>query len=152
MEDKNIDKNLNIEDMGEDNNHERDRKVAVNIVGEMRKSFLDYSMSVIVARALPDVRDGLKPVHRRILYTLYEEGMTPDKKYQKSANAVGAVMGHYHPHGDSAIYESMVRMAQDFTYRHTLVDGHGILDLLMVMVLLLVVILKLDLLRYRWNF
>jgi len=125
MEDKNIDKNLNIEDMGEDNNHERDRKVAVNIVGEMRKSFLDYSMSVIVARALPDVRDGLKPVHRRILYTLYEEGMTPDKKYQKSANAVGAVMGHYHPHGDSAIYESMVRMAQDFTYRHTLVDGHG---------------------------
>ena len=117
MEDKNIDKNLNIEDMGEDNNHERDRKVAVNIVGEMRKSFLDYSMSVIVARALPDVRDGLKPVHRRILYTLYEEGMTPDKKYQKSANAVGAVMGHYHPHGDSAIY--------DFTYRHTLVDGHG---------------------------
>lgn len=125
MEDKNIDKNLNIEDMGEDNNHERDRKVAVNIVGEMRRSFLDYSMSVIVARALPDVRDGLKPVHRRILYTLYEEGMTPDKKYQKSANAVGAVMGHYHPHGDSAIYESMVRMAQDFTYRHTLVDGHG---------------------------
>lgn len=125
MEDKNIDKNLNIEDMGEDNNHERDRKIAVNIVGEMRKSFLDYSMSVIVARALPDVRDGLKPVHRRILYTLYEEGMTPDKKYQKSANAVGAVMGHYHPHGDSAIYESMVRMAQDFTYRHTLVDGHG---------------------------
>ena len=125
MEDKNVDKNLNIEDMGEDNNHERDRKVAVNIVGEMRKSFLDYSMSVIVARALPDVRDGLKPVHRRILYTLYEEGMTPDKKYQKSANAVGAVMGHYHPHGDSAIYDSMVRMAQDFTYRHTLVDGHG---------------------------
>ena len=125
MEDKNIDKNLNIEDMGEDNNHERDRKVAVNIVGEMRKSFLDYSMSVIVARGLPDVRDGIKPVHRRILYTLYEEGMTPDKKYQKSANAVGAVMGHYHPHGDSAIYESMVRMAQDFTYRHTLVDGHG---------------------------
>ena len=104
---------------------ERDRKVSVNIVGEMRKSFLDYSMSVIVARAIPDVRDGLKPVHRRILYTLYEEGMTPDKKYQKSANAVGAVMGHYHPHGDAAIYDSMVRMAQDFTYRHTLVDGHG---------------------------
>ena len=104
---------------------ERDRKVSVNIVGEMKKSFLDYSMSVIVARAIPDVRDGLKPVHRRILYTLYEEGMTPDKKYQKSANAVGAVMGHYHPHGDSAIYESMVRMAQEFTYRHVLVDGHG---------------------------
>ena len=125
MEDKNVEKNLNIEDMGEDNNHERDKKVEVNIVNEMRNSFIDYSMSVIVARALPDVRDGLKPVHRRILYTLYEEGMTPDKKYQKSANAVGAVMGHYHPHGDSAIYESMVRMAQDFTYRHTLVDGHG---------------------------
>lgn len=104
---------------------EKDRKVTINIVKEMRKSFLDYSMSVIVARAIPDVRDGLKPVHRRILYTLYEEGMTPDKKYQKSANAVGAVMGHYHPHGDSAIYDSMVRMAQDFTYRHPLVDGHG---------------------------
>ena len=125
MEDKNVEKNLNIEDMGEDNNHERDKKVEVNIVNEMRNSFIDYSMSVIVARALPDVRDGLKPVHRRILYTLYEEGMTPDKKYQKSANAVGAVMGHYHPHGDSAIYDSMVRMAQDFTYRHILVDGHG---------------------------
>ncbi len=104
---------------------ERDRKVSVNIVQEMKTSFLDYSMSVIVARAIPDVRDGLKPVHRRVLYTLYEEGMTPDKKYQKSANAVGAVMGHYHPHGDSAIYDTMVRMAQDFTYRHCLVDGHG---------------------------
>ena len=103
----------------------RDRKVAVDIVGEMKKSFLDYSMSVIVARAIPDVKDGLKPVHRRVLYTLYEEGMTPDKKYQKSANAVGAGMGHYHPHGDSAIYDTMVRMAQDFTYRHCLVDGHG---------------------------
>ena len=104
---------------------EKDRMVSVNLVNEMKTSFLDYSMSVIVARAIPDVRDGLKPVHRRILYTLYEEGMTPDKKHQKSANAVGAVMGHYHPHGDSAIYESMVRMAQPFTYRHTLVDGHG---------------------------
>ena len=103
----------------------KDRKVSVDIVGEMKTSFLDYSMSVIVARALPDVKDGLKPVHRRVLYTLYEEGMTPDKKYQKSANAVGAVMGHYHPHGDSAIYDTMVRMAQDFTYRHCLVDGHG---------------------------
>lgn len=104
---------------------EKDRKVPTNIVGEMRKSFLEYSMSVIISRAIPDVKDGLKPVHRRILYTLYEEGMTPDKKYQKSANAVGAVMGHYHPHGDAAIYDSMVRMAQDFTYRHPLVDGHG---------------------------
>ena len=103
----------------------RDKKIGVNIVEEMKTSFLDYSMSVIVARAIPDVRDGLKPVHRRVLYTLYEEGMTPDKKYQKSANAVGAVMGHYHPHGDAAIYDTMVRMAQDFTYRHCLVDGHG---------------------------
>lgn len=103
----------------------KDKKISVDIVGEMKTSFLDYSMSVIVARAIPDVKDGLKPVHRRVLYTLYEEGMTPDKKYQKSANAVGAVMGHYHPHGDSAIYDTMVRMAQDFTYRHCLVDGHG---------------------------
>ena len=104
---------------------EKDKKIGINIVEEMKTSFLDYSMSVIVARAIPDVRDGLKPVHRRVLYTLYEEGMTPDKKYQKSANAVGAVMGHYHPHGDAAIYDTMVRMAQDFTYRHCLVDGHG---------------------------
>ncbi|MBQ9833690.1 MAG: DNA gyrase subunit A [Bacilli bacterium] len=105
--------------------NEHDKMVSVNLVKEMKDSFLDYSMSVIVSRAIPDVRDGLKPVHRRILYTLLEEGMTPDKKHQKSANAVGAVMGHYHPHGDSAIYDSMVRMAQPFTYRHTLVDGHG---------------------------
>ncbi len=108
-----------------DENKLLDKISDVCITSEMRTSFLDYAMSVIVARAIPDVRDGLKPVHRRILYTMYEEGMTPDKKHQKSANAVGAVMGHYHPHGDSAIYESMVRMAQDFTYRHTLVDGHG---------------------------
>ena len=106
-------------------NEDKDKMIAVDLNSEMKTSFLDYSMSVIVARAIPDVRDGLKPVHRRIIYTLWEEGMTPDKKYQKSANAVGAVMGHYHPHGDSAIYESMVRMAQPFTYRHTLVDGHG---------------------------
>ena len=105
--------------------NDNDKKVSINIIDEMKTSFLDYSMSVIVARAIPDVRDGLKPVHRRILYTLYEEGMTPDKKHQKSANAVGAVMGHYHPHGDAAIYDTMVRMAQDFTYRHALVDGHG---------------------------
>lgn len=99
--------------------------VVHQISDEMKTSFLDYSMSVIVSRAIPDVRDGLKPVHRRILYTMYEEGMVPEKKHQKSANAVGAVMGHYHPHGDAAIYDSMVRMAQDFTYRHPLVDGHG---------------------------
>ena len=95
-------------------------------IGEqMRTSFLDYAMSVIVARALPDVRDGLKPVHRRILYGMNELGVTPDKQHKKSARIVGDVMGKYHPHGDSAIYESMVRMAQDFSYRYMLVDGHG---------------------------
>lgn len=92
---------------------------------EMRNSFLDYAMSVIVARALPDVRDGLKPVHRRILYGMNALGVTPEKPYKKSARIVGDVMGKYHPHGDSAIYESMVRMAQDFSYRYELVDGHG---------------------------
>lgn len=92
---------------------------------EMKTSFLDYAMSVIVSRALPDVRDGLKPVHRRILYGMYELGVTPDKAYKKSARIVGDVMGKYHPHGDSAIYDSMVRMAQDFSYRYLLVDGHG---------------------------
>lgn len=92
---------------------------------QMRTSFLDYAMSVIVARALPDVRDGLKPVHRRILYGMNELGVTPDKQHKKSARIVGDVMGKYHPHGDSAIYESMVRMAQDFSYRYMLVDGHG---------------------------
>ena len=96
-----------------------------NIVTEVQDSFLDYSMSVIVARALPDLRDGLKPVHRRILYSMYENGYTPDKQYRKCARVVGDVMGKYHPHGDSSIYEAMVRMAQDFSYRHMLIDGHG---------------------------
>lgn len=96
-----------------------------DLSSEMRTSFLDYAMSVIVSRALPDVRDGLKPVHRRILYGMYELGVTPDKAYKKSARIVGDVMGKYHPHGDSAIYDSMVRMAQDFSYRYMLVDGHG---------------------------
>ncbi|KRN09496.1 DNA gyrase subunit A [Liquorilactobacillus mali] len=96
-----------------------------DLSGIMRKSFMEYAMSVIVARALPDVRDGLKPVHRRILYGMNELGVTPDKPYKKSARIVGDVMGKYHPHGDSAIYESMVRMAQDFSYRYMLVDGHG---------------------------
>ncbi|MBO3064900.1 DNA gyrase subunit A [Staphylococcus shinii] len=96
-----------------------------NITSEMRESFLDYAMSVIVSRALPDVRDGLKPVHRRILYGLHEQGMTPDKSYKKSARIVGDVMGKYHPHGDSSIYEAMVRMAQDFSYRYPLIDGQG---------------------------
>ena len=97
----------------------------VDLSKVMRTSFLDYAMSVIVARALPDVRDGLKPVHRRILYGMNELGVTPDKPYKKSARIVGDVMGKFHPHGDSAIYESMVRMAQDFSYRYMLVDGHG---------------------------
>ncbi len=96
-----------------------------NIVKEVCDSFLDYSMSVIVSRALPDLRDGLKPVHRRILYSMYESGYTPDKPHKKSARIVGDVMGKYHPHGDSSIYEAMVRMAQDFSYRYMLVDGHG---------------------------
>ncbi|MBD7944865.1 DNA gyrase subunit A [Psychrobacillus sp. FSL K6-2684] len=97
----------------------------INISTEMRTSFLDYAMSVIVSRALPDVRDGLKPVHRRILYGMQELGNTPDKPHKKSARIVGDVMGKYHPHGDSSIYEAMVRMAQDFSYRYMLVDGHG---------------------------
>src|SRR5436853_1284076 len=92
---------------------------------EMRSSFLDYAMSVIVSRALPDVRDGLKPVHRRILYSMHEQGHTPDKKYVKSARVVGDVMGKYHPHGDSAIYDALVRMAQDFSMRLMLIDGQG---------------------------
>ena len=96
-----------------------------NIVDEIERSFLNYSMSVIAARALPDLRDGLKPVHRRILYAMYTSGYTPDKPHKKSARIVGEVMGKYHPHGDSSIYEAMVRMAQDFSYRYMLVDGHG---------------------------
>ncbi|WP_375178454.1 DNA gyrase subunit A [Enterococcus rotai] len=97
----------------------------VNLTSEMKESFIDYAMSVIVARALPDVRDGLKPVHRRILYGMNELGVTPDKPHKKSARVVGDVMGKYHPHGDSSIYEAMVRMAQPFSYRSMLVDGHG---------------------------
>ena len=102
-----------------------DRLEKNNIVKEVEDSFLEYSMSVIVARALPDLRDGLKPVHRRILYSMYSSGYTPDKPHKKSARIVGDVMGKFHPHGDSSIYEAMVRMAQDFSYRYMLVDGHG---------------------------
>jgi DNA gyrase subunit A len=91
----------------------------------MKRSYLDYAMSVIVSRALPDVRDGLKPVHRRILYSMHEQGHTPDKKYVKSARVVGDVMGKYHPHGDTAIYDALVRMAQDFSMRLMLIDGQG---------------------------
>ena len=105
--------------------HSRDRLEENNIVSEIESSFIKYSMSVIISRALPDLRDGLKPVHRRIIYDMLENGLTPDKKHRKSATIVGDVMGKYHPHGDSSIYEAMVRMAQDFNYRYLLVDGHG---------------------------
>ena len=98
---------------------------SISISDEMKKSYLDYAMSVIVSRALPDVRDGLKPVHRRILYAMYKGGYDWSKPYRKSARIVGDVMGNYHPHGDSAIYDSMVRMAQDFSMRVELVDGQG---------------------------
>src|SRR5581483_746327 len=97
----------------------------VSITDEMKRSYLDYAMSVIVARALPDARDGLKPVHRRILYSMHENGYTPDKKYVKSARVVGDVMGKYHPHGDQAIYDALVRMAQDFSMRLELIAGQG---------------------------
>ncbi len=97
----------------------------VSITEEMKRSYLDYAMSVIVSRALPDVRDGLKPVHRRILHSMHEQGHTPDKKYVKSARVVGDVMGKYHPHGDQAIYDALVRMAQDFSMRLMLIDGQG---------------------------
>ena len=107
----------------EEHNHGKIRQT--NISSEIRTSFLDYSMSVIVARALPDVRDGLKPVHRRILHAMNDLGIVADKPHKKSARIVGEVIGKYHPHGDTAVYEAMVRMAQDFSYRYPLVDGHG---------------------------
>src|ERR1700694_5898530 len=97
----------------------------IEIQEEMERSFLDYAMSVITARALPDARDGLKPVHRRILYGMYEAGLRPDRNYKKSASAVGDVMGKFHPHGDTAIYDALARMAQDFSLRYPLIDGHG---------------------------
>ena len=104
----------------------RDGKIIErDIEKEMRVAYIDYAMSVIVQRALPDVRDGLKPVHRRILYAMHEDGITSDKPYRKCANTVGSVLGRYHPHGDSSVYDAMVRMAQDFTMRYPLIDGHG---------------------------
>ncbi len=106
-----------------DNSNEK--VIPVDIQKEMKKSYIDYAMSVIVGRALPDVRDGLKPVHRRILYTMYEDGFTPDKQYRKCATTVGDVLGKYHPHGDASVYDALVRLAQDFSLRYTLVDGHG---------------------------
>ena len=99
--------------------------VPINIRDEMKRSYIDYAMSVIVGRALPDVRDGLKPVHRRILFAMNELGMYPDKPYKKCARIVGEVLGKYHPHGDSAVYDALVRMAQNFSTRYMTIDGHG---------------------------
>lgn len=111
--------------MEEQINNTPNKVIPVDLEKEMKKSFLEYSMSVIVARALPDVRDGLKPVHRRILYTMHENNLTPDKAYRKCADTVGSVLGRYHPHGDASVYDAMVRMAQDFSLRYPLIDGHG---------------------------
>lgn len=111
--------------MNIDENKKDSKVIDVDIEKEMKSSFLAYSMSVIVARALPDVRDGLKPVHRRILYTLFENNLGPDKAYRKCADTVGSVLGRYHPHGDASVYDALVRLAQDFSMRYTLVDGHG---------------------------
>ena len=105
--------------------HENQKIIEVDINHEMKDSFLAYSMSVIVQRALPDVRDGLKPVHRRILYTMFEDGLYPERAYKKCATTVGAVLGRYHPHGDASVYDALVRLAQDFSMRYMLVDGHG---------------------------
>src|SRR5437764_2240926 len=102
-----------------------DRVEPVDIQQEMQRSYIDYAMSVIVGRALPDVRDGLKPVHRRVLYSMYDSGFRPDRGYVKCARVVGDVMGNYHPHGDSAIYDTLVRMAQPFSLRYPLIDGQG---------------------------
>lgn len=129
-EESNVDVQLDDNTQKNDNNfngvfHERDSLSENNIVDEVEKSFLDYSMSVITSRAIPDLRDGLKPVHRRILWSMFNSGYTPDKPHRKSAKTVGEVMGNYHPHGDSSIYEAMVRMAQDFNQRYLLIDGHG---------------------------
>lgn len=99
--------------------------VPVELESEMKTSFIDYAMSVITDRALPDVRDGLKPVHRRILYSMFTQGFTPEKPHRKCATTVGDVLGRFHPHGDAAVYDSLVRLAQDFSMRYTLVDGHG---------------------------
>lgn len=108
-----------------ENINSSERIIDIDINKEMKKSFIEYSMSVIVSRALPDVRDGLKPVHRRILYTMSEQNLTPDKPYRKCADTVGTVLGSYHPHGDASVYDALVRLAQDFSMRYPLVDGHG---------------------------
>ena len=123
--DEPVDRDSNGENKFNGYFHERDSLAENNIVDEVKTSFLEYSMSVITSRALPDLRDGLKPVHRRILWSMFNSGYTPDKPHRKSAKTVGEVMGNYHPHGDSSIYEAMVRMAQDFNQRYLLIDGHG---------------------------
>src|SRR6187399_2299242 len=104
---------------------DNDRIIPVNIEEQMKASYIDYSMSVIVGRALPDIRDGLKPVHRRIMYAMHDEGLASNKKYSKCAGVVGEVLKKYHPHGDSAVYDAMVRMVQDFSLLHPLIDGQG---------------------------
>ena len=104
----------------------KDQKIVdVEMEKEVQSSFINYAMSVIVSRALPDVRDGLKPVHRRILYTMWEDNLTHDKPFRKSATTVGAVLGRYHPHGDASVYDALVRLAQNFSLRYPLIDGHG---------------------------
>jgi DNA gyrase subunit A len=109
----------------EDNSHKEDRIISINIDEEMRAAYIDYSMSVIVSRALPDVRDGLKPVHRRVLYGMLDLGLANNKPYKKSARIVGEVLGKYHPHGDTSVYDAMVRMAQDWSLRYPFVEGQG---------------------------
>ena len=125
MDEKDIYKDEELAELDLTDDMPHSKLIDVNIEKEMKKSFLDYSMSVIVSRALPDVRDGLKPVHRRILYTMYENGLDPSKPYRKCADTVGNVLGKYHPHGDASVYDAMVRLAQDFSLRYPLVDGHG---------------------------
>jgi DNA gyrase subunit A len=116
-----MEKNQNTSDI----EFKEQKIVQVNMGQEVKSSFINYAMSVIMSRALPDVRDGFKPVHRRILYAMYEDHLTYDKPFRKSATTVGNVLGRYHPHGDTAVYDTMVRMAQDFSLRYPLIDGHG---------------------------
>src|SRR4030088_1124594 len=113
------------DETGNGNLPPEDRIIPINIDEEMRSAYIDYAMSVIVSRALPDVRDGLKPVHRRILYGMLDAGLRPDRQHTKCSRVVGHVMGNFHPHGDSAIYDALARMVQNFSLRHPLVDGHG---------------------------
>ena len=115
----------NVDYKPEDIQFPNQKIVQSELVHEMQSSYIEYAMSVIVGRALPDVRDGLKPVHRRILYAMYEDGLTSDKAFKKSATCVGDVLGRYHPHGDASVYDALVRLAQDFSMRYMLVDGHG---------------------------